>query len=378
MPATETRALDVVIWGTYDLGKPRTRLMINAIRKSGAVVTEIHAAVWDKTSDKGNVGKTELAKQILKWLVSYPHLVWRLMKAPRPDVFVIGYMGHLDVLVLKPIAMFMKVPIVWDAFLSLHDTVVNDRKLLSSRHPLAFVLKLWEWLSCRASDRIVLDTEAQADFFCRTYSLTQGRVTSAFVGAEANIFQPAMQRPPNTKPQVLFYGQFIPLHGVETILDAARLSTDQDIQWTLIGTGQTAKYFAENLENDPIENLRWIEWVPYQELADYIASADVCLGVFGDSEKAGRVIPNKVFQCLAAGRPIVTRNGPGISELVPSSAPGIVLVNPNDPKALLQAINQLIADRPYAENLHQDLQSRFSDDALAKRWGEILAEAVEK
>jgi len=42
----ESKPLKVLIWGTYDLGKPRTRLVIEAIRSSGAIVTEVHKSVW--------------------------------------------------------------------------------------------------------------------------------------------------------------------------------------------------------------------------------------------------------------------------------------------------------------------------------------------
>ena len=84
------------------------------------------------------------------------------------------------------------------------------------------------------------------------------------------------------------------------------------------------------------------------------------------------MIPNKVFQILSAGRPLVTRDGPGIRELVTKAAPGIELIPPSDPDALVAAVERLLAQAPFAPDLHADLRARFSVDALAQHWDGIL------
>lgn len=369
---TESKALNVLFWGTYDLGKPRTRLLMAAIRQSDAKVSEVHAPVWDGAEDKSVLGKGDAIKRVFRWAFAYPGLIIRFLRAPRPDVIVVGYLGHLDVLMLWLFAKLRRVPMVWDAFLSLHDTVVNDRRMVSPRHPLALILRAWEWLACRAATRIVLDTEAHAELFRDFYKIRPQKVTSVFVGAEAASFPPASARTQTARATVLFYGQFIPLHGIATIIEAARLANEKPIDWVVIGTGQEEKHIRQMLERDPPASLTWEKWVPYSELAQRISDADICLGVFGQSEKAGRVIPNKVFQILSAGRPLVTRDGPGIRELITQDAPAVELVPPANPKALLAAVERLISDSPFAGELHEDLRERFSLDALAQRWDAIL------
>jgi len=376
LSTSERQPLNVLIWGTYDLGKPRTRLLLEAIRRSGASLTEMHTPVWDGAEDKSVLRKTDALKRVIRWGAAYPRLIWRFLRAPRPDVIIVAYLGHLDVLLLRPFATLRRTPIVWDAFLSLHDTVVNDRRMVSPWNPVALVLRVWEWLACRAADRVVLDTEAQADLFRGFYGLHKNRVTSALVGAEAAVFPPAPPRSRDDCATVLFYGQFIPLHGIETIVEAARLSGDRQIEWVIIGTGQRAKVVRQMLLDNAPAKLTWEEWVPYKDLVHRIIRADVCLGVFGESGKAGRVIPNKVFQILSAGRPLVTRDGPGIRELVPEYSPGIELVPPSDPAALLAAVESLLARTPFAPDLHADLRKRFSIDVLAERWDRILREAI--
>lgn len=366
--------MTVLIWGSYDLGKPRTRLMREAIRLSGADVRELHASVWEGAEDKAVLTRSSAFRRGLKLVLSYPGLVWRFMTGPRPDVVVVGYLGHLDVLVLWLFAKVRGVPVVWDAFLSLHDTVVADRHMLSPGHPLAKAIWTWEWLACRAASRVVLDTEAQAALFRRAYRLRPEHATSVFVGAEAGSFPEAPPARATDQAEVLFYGQFIPLHGIATIVEAARLARDRPIHWTIIGRGQESERIRAMLATDAPERLTWVDWVPYETLAQRIAAADICLGVFGDSEKAGRVIPNKVFQILSAGRPLVTRDGPGMRELVAEGASGVELVPPGDPVALLAAVERLLAAGPYPEGLHRNIVARFSIEALADSWRRILDE----
>jgi glycosyltransferase involved in cell wall biosynthesis len=112
----------------------------------------------------------------------------------------------------------------------------------------------------------------------------------------------------------------------------------------LIGKGQEEARISAMLEREPVARLKWIPWVPYEELVGWIHRADVCLGIFGDSDKAARVIPNKVFQILSAGAPLITRDSPAIRELLDPDTPGVVLTPCADPQALLAAVREMLAD----------------------------------
>ena len=121
----------IVVWGTYDLGKPRVRILLRGLRENGVEVLDCHTQVWNGVDDKSQVnGIWAKLKILLRWLGSYPGLIWRYLRLPRHDAVLLGYLGHLDVLALWPFAKLRGVPLVWDAFLSLYDTVVDDRKLV--------------------------------------------------------------------------------------------------------------------------------------------------------------------------------------------------------------------------------------------------------
>ncbi|QEX15792.1 hypothetical protein FRZ44_10790 [Hypericibacter terrae] len=366
-----------VIWGTYDLGKPRTRILIRGLREAGVDLAECHAEVWAGVEDKAHSNRWAILGRMARMLAAYPGLIWRYLRAPSHDVVIVGYLGHLDVLMLWPFARLRGIPIVWDAFLSLYETVVEDRAMLRPRHPVARLLWAWDWLACRAADLVLLDTAAHARWFETSFGLPAGRTASLFVGAEPGSFAPLPERGsrrPGQPCRVLFYGQFIPLHGIETIVEAAARSDPNSLAWTIIGTGQEASRIRERLAARPVPHLTWIDWVPYAELREQMAEADICLGIFGESGKAARVIPNKAFQVIAAGRPLVTRESPAMREWIGDGARGVRLVRAGDADALLAGIRDLVASgemEPDAGSFER-LRSQIGPDSIGRSFKDLI------
>ncbi len=372
--------MKVVFWGTYDTGKPRTRILLRGLQENGVTVSECHSTVWYDVEDKSQVrGPVSRLGILIRWISKYPSLITRYLKSPRHDAVVVAYMGHLDVLMLWPFARMRRIPIVWDAFLSLYNTVVEDRKLVSKWNPLAVVLYCWEWLACRACDLLILDTQAHADYFADKFHVEKKELKAVFVGAEVETFHAAagttgMQR--DDALLILFYGQFIPLHGIETIVRAARKMKNEAVQWVLIGKGQEAEKIQMMLDHEQIPNLQWIPWVEYNELNDWIHKADICLGIFSDSEKASRVIPNKVFQIIACGKPLITRDSPAVRELLSPEDPGVYLVPPNDPQALIDAIHACLQTQERSRPLHERLQGIITPVAVGKQFGNHIGQLI--
>ena len=95
-----------------------------------------------------------------------------------------------------------------------------------------------------------------------------------------------------------------------------------------------------------LDNMEFVPWVAYEKLPELIQAADILLGAFGTTAKAGRVIPNKVYQALACGKPLLTRPTPAYPKLLlGDSEAGLRWVAPGDPAALASAITEL-AEHP--------------------------------
>lgn len=335
----------VILWGTYDLGKPRTRIMRAGLQMAGVEVIEVHDDIWHGNEDKSQIGRLAQVWLLLRWLAAYPRLIARYLTAPRHDAVVVPYLGQLDILVLWPFARLRGRPIVWDMFLSLYDTVTIDRKLLQPEGIVGQLLKVLEWCSCRAADLVLMDTAAHARYAERLLSLPAGKIEAIPVGVETDSFPRLTKISGHEGPvRILFYGQLIPLHGVRTILEAALSEAGRAYQWQIIGTGQEHALVCAALAKAESDHVRWEEWVDYASLADRIAAADICLGIFGASEKAASVVPNKVYQALAAGRSVITRDSAAMRELFPAPEAGLRLIPHSSPQALLRAVAELAAE----------------------------------
>jgi len=216
-----------------------------------------------------------------------------------------------------------------------------------------------------------MDTRAHAEYLASTYGLAPERVDFVWVGVEPDEFPAAGLAPTSAEQgplKVLFYGQFIALHGIDTIVGAARLLEGEPIHFSMIGTGQEEARIRSLLSERPLSNVTWEPWVRYEELIGRIRRADVCLGIFGTSGKAGRVIPNKVFQVVSAQRPLVTRDSEAIRELFRGDEAGVWLVPPGDPAALAARLRALAAGRaalPHAP--HAALAASIAPRAIGQQ-----------
>jgi glycosyltransferase involved in cell wall biosynthesis len=349
--------LRVLYFGTYERAYPRNAQVVSALRRAGVEVVERHVPVWEEREHKFDAGAATAARLALAQL--------QLLRKPHEefDVVVVGYPGQLDVGRARRVAG--ERPVVFNPLVSLADTFVEDRARFRSGSLAARALGWLDRRAFRAADLVVADTRAQAKLF---REVGARRVEVCFVGAEERVFRPGRQmREPFT---VLFVGKLIPLHGLETVLEAARLAPE--IPFRVVGSGQLDAL----LEQRPA-NLEWLRWVDYERLPGELHACGCALGIFGTSAKAQRVIPNKVFQALACGAPVVTADTPAARELDEGA---LRLVPPGDPHALADAVRALAADTRAREELatrgHDTYLRQASEEILGRRWRALLEELL--
>ena len=284
------------------------------------------------------------------------------------DVVLVGYPGHLDLPAARRTAAGR--PVVFNPLVSLSDTFVGDRGRFAHGSVAARALEAIDRHALRAADLVVADTDENASFLARLAGLPRERVATCFVGAEERVFRPGWKR--DEPFTCLFVGKLIPLHGLETILAAARAAPE--IRFRIVGSGQLDSV----LETRPA-NVEWVRWVEYEELAGELHRAGCALGVFGTSDKARRVIPNKAFQALACGTPLVTGDTPAARELLVDEESAL-LVPPGDPEALAAAARRIARDPDLARRLSsgglEAYRARASEEVLGARWRSLLEALV--
>ena len=340
-------------FGTYERAYPRNAQVLSALRGAGVDVVERHVSVWDGREHKFGAGAGAVARLALAEA--------RLLRRPKTpfDIVLVGYPGHLDLPAARRVAGGR--PIVFNPLVSLWDSLVDDRRRFGPASLAARALRRLDGAAFRAADLVVADTEANAELF---RSLGARRVEVCLVGAEDRLFRQGW----TGGGPFLFVGKLIPLHGLETIVAAARLAPELELH--LVGSGQ-----LEHLLADLPPNIRRTAWIDYEHLPAELHRARAALGVFGTSAKAARVIPNKAFQALACGTPLVTADTPGARELLVDGESAL-LVPPSDPNALAAALRRLATDDALARRLSAGgravYEARAGEQVLGVRWRTLL------
>jgi glycosyltransferase involved in cell wall biosynthesis len=344
--------LRILVWGTYDISKPRVRLLLDGLRDKGVIVAEEHADIWKDIRDKGMLSRGQLARAALRWLTAMPRLIKRYLSSPDHDVVLVPYLGLFDVMVLAPFCKWRRKPIAWDIFISGYDTVINDRQLLHRTHPLALALYACEWCVSRIVACPFLDTDAHAARFEVLMHLPAGRVGSVPLGTDVTRFTPSSTPRPIHRPlRVFFYGQYIPLHGLETVIRAADLlaRSGTEVQWELAGAGQELDRITALIASLNVTSVRQLGWVSPSSLPDRMRKADVGLGIFGTSGKALTVVPNKVYEMSAAQLPIVSADTAAMARFA-QGHPWIRLVPGGSPDALASCIRAIASQTEWGDS----------------------------
>lgn len=319
----------VQAFGSFDAVRhPRIAILLDGLRARGVDVDVCNVPLELDTADRVRMLKQpwRLPLLVVLLLRTWWQLARRSRLLPTPDVVLVGYLGHFDVLLAR--LLFRRPLIVHDMLVFASDTA-RDRGAGGLRQRL---LRGLDSAAIRASDVVVVDTD---EHLAMLPAGTDGLVVH--VGApEAWVADPPTPR--EGPLRVVFFGLYTPLQGAPTIGEALSL-LGSGIKVTMVGHGQDLQRTQE-LAGDA--DVTWLDWVEPADLPVLVREHDVCLGIFSAVGKGTRVVPNKVFQGAAAGCCLVTSDTPPQRRALGAAA---VLVTPGDPHVLAAALTDLSSDR---------------------------------
>ncbi len=357
-----------------------TRILRSAATEAGFQVVEYHYPVWEKDPVKDT--RYFRPVSLIGKALGYCRAAWHLNRVYRRDAsgftaYLVGFQGSLDVLLLRMLRP--QRPLLFAPLTTITETMVEDRAWLAPRSWLARLLRWLDRKSLSVSDLVIVDTQEHARYLQRTFGISEERLAVFYLGPDWSAFHLSEPPPARDELKVLFFGSFLPLHGVRTILEAAeRLPRDRGIHFTLCGNGWEYARCRRYTEERQLAQVAFVPWVPYQELQHLIASHDVCLGIFDNGTKARMVIPNKIYQSAAVGRPVVTADTPAVREVF-SHGEDIWLVRPRDAQALADALEMLARDRDVRLQLGSRaarlMEERFSVRCQGARFRDLVWEA---
>ncbi|MFT8356981.1 MAG: glycosyltransferase [Bifidobacterium aquikefiri] len=244
-----------------------------------------------------------------------------------PDAVLVGYMGHFDVLLARH--LFRGIPILLDHLIFAGDTA-KDR---GSSGIKVTLLKHLDRMAINASSLVLLDTEEH-----KAMLQPQDHGLVIPVGASKEWYN-ARTLTDGRDKDIVFYGLYTPLQGVPVIAEGIQLLAQRGItpHVTLIGQGQDYEYVHRQLEK--LNNVEFINWIEPEDLPLLVSTYDIALGIFSTTSKGLHVVPNKVYQSMAAGCAIITSDTPPQRRELGTSA---IFTEPGNAKALRDAIATLI------------------------------------
>lgn len=229
------------------------------------------------------------------------------------DVIMIGFMAQMVI----PIFMwkFRGKCVITDFFISIYDTLVFDRKKIKDKSLVAKVCKWIDKLTIKKSTFILADTKTHGQYFVQELGAKADNIYVCYLKADSHIYYPRMVEKPEEyqdKYIVLYFGSILPVQGVDIVMETIRnMEAISDIHFIIIGP------IGEKVEKANTDNVTYINWLPQEKLAEYIAFSDLCLaGHFSSTvNKAKRTIPGKAYIYQAMGKKMILGDSPANKEL---------------------------------------------------------------
>jgi glycosyltransferase involved in cell wall biosynthesis len=178
-----------------------------------------------------------------------------------------------------------------------------------------------------------------------------------------------------------FVALYAGAHGMsndlDVVLDAAKLlETERDIQIVLLGDGKEKANLQARVVEMGLKNVLFLPPVPKNEMAAVLAGADACIAILKPIDEYKTTYPNKVFDYMAAGRPVVLAIE-GVIQTVVEEADCGVFPKPGSARDMANAIAFLASDRDHAVTLgingRRYLEEHFSRDAIAEKLENLIS-----
>ncbi|MCA9737512.1 MAG: glycosyltransferase family 4 protein [Gemmatimonadota bacterium] len=309
--------------------------------------------------------------------------LWTALRIPDVDVVVGTTPPLFQALAAAVGARLRGVPFVLEVR-DLWPDFAIELGVLRSR-PLIGLSRALERGLYRAADRVVVNSPGFVE-----HVRARGASAVAVVpnGVETDDFDPdahgtAFRERHRFAPSdtlVLYAGAHGPPNDLGVVLDAADRTRDRpDLHWVLVGDGRDKARLVEQAGRRGLERVRFLPPIPKADMPEVLAAADVGLAILAPLALFRTVYPNKVFDYMAAGRPVLLAIDGVIRQVVEDGGAGR-WVRAGDPDALARAALAYAddPDRGRAEGRRgrQWVERHFQRAAQADRFLEALAKVT--
>lgn len=325
-------------------GLPASESRVGVIRRASVPVRRLGAIARE------GPGR---ALQAIRYLVAA-----RLWAGAIEDAIGPADAWQADGLVMLPVALHLRSRLGGRAIYDALEIHVQSGRFARLPGPWRTLLAGRERTWARAADGVVTVSRPYADVLLRRLGVEPVIVMNcppapaAPAGAPPRRFH-AMLGLPADAPVVLYHGYLFPNRGIERLFDAIAFLSRAHL--VVMGFGaqfETYRSMAAGLPH--ADRVHVIPGVPPGELLGWVASADVAaMPIQGDTLNHRLTTPNKLFEAMAAGVPVVASDLPGMAPIVRETGAGL-LCNPADPADIARAIGIILDATPQERAAYRD------------------------
>lgn len=309
----------------------------------------------------------------------YFNLIKKFIKNCRDsDIIFLGVLGHYDTPLAWIIAKLFRKKLIIDAFYSLFDAYIEDRKIAKKISFKAFRFWVYDYLATRLSNKIILDTRENINYFIKRYKAREDKFFELPVTADNEVFKFIKRSKKQRKQYTIgFYGSFLPLHGVDLIIDTMHIMRNSQVNCKMVGSGPGLIQIKRKVYQLKLfDKVSFEKNISYEKLPAFFKRIDLFLaGPFGKTPKANRVLPAKAVEALASGIPTIIKETKTTKRLLKNYKGKIIWLSKNNPKLLgslilhtLNNYNQSINEEDYFKS------SNLSFDSFTNNIAKIVKE----
>ncbi len=269
----------------------------------------------------------------------------------RPDVIVGSSPSPFAALAALRVARRLRAKFVLE-LRDLWPQALVDLGRFSELHPGIIAMRRIEKHLYRHAERIVVLAKGSEEYLNRQ-GILSSRVLYIPNGVHLSHFRPVLTREESRRRYgfrrftAVYAGAHGPANSLETILDAAAQLHEEDVEFVLVGDGPSKPYLLRMAKERGLSNVRFMSPIPKDEVPSLLVGADAGILTLRNAQAfAYAVSPNKLFDYMAAGLPIVCAVPGEVASLVRRAEAGLVC-DPEDPGGLAEAVRQLLRMDPH-------------------------------
>ena len=302
------------------------------------------------------------------------------------DVVLVGTAPPMAAMTVMALNRLRKTPFVYIVYDLEPDRSVTMR-VLPEKHPFVWMFKFAQKRWLNAAAKVVVLGEYMGEYLTRNYGVPARKIAAIPIGSNPDEIVPG---PKNSRFRaqhgiegflILYSGNFGRYHNFDTVLDAARIlrDTHPQISFALVGDGAQKAHIAQRVADEALSNVRLFEFVPKEDYADLMASADLSF-VTLEPGMEGLCVPSKFYSILASGRPVLATVSPlsEVARVIDEAGTGVHMEQAETDR-LVSAVVALSKNPAQIEqmgrNARRVLEEQYSMAEVARQYYAVLQAA---